>query len=85
MQLPLSLGAWFHAAGAKLGRRRVACAVLATWALSAACLAQPAAGPAPAGTVRMRIVGGLAGVNQFTRHEEPFWTRELPALTRGLV
>ena len=85
MQLPLSIGSRLHGGGPKLGRRRVASVVVATWALSAACLALPAAGPGPAGTVRMRIVGGLAGVNQFTHHEEPFWTRELPALTRGKV
>jgi TRAP-type C4-dicarboxylate transport system substrate-binding protein len=36
-----------------------------------------------AGNVRLRIVGGLAGLNQYTRHEEPFWTRELPRLTGG--
>jgi TRAP-type C4-dicarboxylate transport system substrate-binding protein len=36
-----------------------------------------------AGGVRLRIVGGLAGLNQYTRHEEPFWTRELPRLTDG--
>jgi TRAP-type C4-dicarboxylate transport system substrate-binding protein len=32
---------------------------------------------------RLRIVGGLADVNQYTRQEEPFWTRELPRLTQG--
>jgi TRAP-type C4-dicarboxylate transport system substrate-binding protein len=31
----------------------------------------------------LRIVGGLAGLNQFTRHEEPFWSRELARLSRG--
>jgi len=35
------------------------------------------------GSVRLRIVGGLAGVNQYTRQEEPFWTKELPKLTGG--
>lgn len=34
---------------------------------------------------RLRVVGGLAGVNQYTRHEEPFWTRTLSALSRGRV
>ena len=34
---------------------------------------------------RIRIVGGLAGVNQYTRWEEPFWTKELPKLTGGRV
>lgn len=38
-----------------------------------------------ASPVKLRIVGGLAGVNQFTRHEEPFWTRQLPKLTGGSV
>ena len=32
---------------------------------------------------RLRIVGGLAGLNQYTRHEEPFWTTDLPKLTVG--
>ena len=32
---------------------------------------------------RLRIVGGLSGINQYTRHEEPFWTRELPILSGG--
>lgn len=31
----------------------------------------------------LRIVGGLAGVNQFTLHEEPFWTRDLLRLSAG--
>lgn len=31
----------------------------------------------------LRIVGGLAGVTQYTRHEEPFWTRELARLSGG--
>lgn len=35
--------------------------------------------------LRLRIVGGLAGLNQYTRQEEPFWTRELPRLTQGRV
>lgn len=38
---------------------------------------------ASAPTQRLRIVGGLSGVNQYTRHEEPFWTRELSILSRG--
>jgi TRAP-type C4-dicarboxylate transport system substrate-binding protein len=45
-------------------------------------LAQGAA-PATAPGERLRIIGGLAGVNQFVRHEEPFWSRELPRLTGG--
>jgi TRAP-type C4-dicarboxylate transport system substrate-binding protein len=34
---------------------------------------------------RLRIVGGLAGVSQYTRQEEPFWTRDLPRITGGQV
>jgi TRAP-type C4-dicarboxylate transport system substrate-binding protein len=43
------------------------------------CAAQSAAAPAQ----HLRIVGGLAGVNQYTRYEEPFWTRELARLSGG--
>ena len=32
---------------------------------------------------RLRVVGGLAGVSQFTHWEEPFWTRELARLSGG--
>ena len=38
---------------------------------------------AAADTKRLRIVGGLANVNQYTRHEQPFWTQQLPLLTGG--
>jgi TRAP-type C4-dicarboxylate transport system substrate-binding protein len=31
----------------------------------------------------LRIVGGLAGLNQFTHNEEPFWSRDLSRLTSG--
>lgn len=31
----------------------------------------------------LRVVGGLAGVNQYLRHEEPFWTQALPRLSGG--
>ena len=33
--------------------------------------------------MKLRIVGGLAGVNQYVRHEEPFWTRDLATLSGG--
>ena len=32
---------------------------------------------------KLRIVGGLAGVNQYTHNEEPFWTKELSRLSGG--
>jgi TRAP-type C4-dicarboxylate transport system substrate-binding protein len=33
--------------------------------------------------IHLRIVGGLANVSQYVRHEEPFWRNRLPALTNG--
>lgn len=33
--------------------------------------------------MQLRIVGGLAGLTQYTQFEEPFWTQELPRLTQG--
>ncbi len=32
---------------------------------------------------KLRIVGGLANLNQYTRNEEPFWTKELARLSQG--
>jgi TRAP-type C4-dicarboxylate transport system substrate-binding protein len=46
-------------------------------------LAMPAAATAAEPAVRLRIVGGLAGLHQYTRHEEPFWSRELSRMTGG--
>lgn len=40
--------------------------------------ASPAAAP-----LRLRVVGGLAGVNQYTRHEEPFWAQRLAVISGG--
>jgi TRAP-type C4-dicarboxylate transport system substrate-binding protein len=37
----------------------------------------------PAAPQKLRIVGGLASVNQYTRHEEPFWSQELSRLSGG--
>ena len=54
--------------------------------------AAPQGAPAPAAldgaalpTTRLRIVGGLGSLNQYTRLEEPFWRVTLPALTAGRV
>lgn len=33
--------------------------------------------------VNLRIVGGLAGIYQFTQHESPFWTQRLFELSNG--
>jgi len=34
---------------------------------------------------RLRIVGGLAGVGQYTRFEEPFWTHHVPEQSGGRI
>lgn len=52
-------------------------------ALAAALLALPAAAQTDAGTPTLRVVGGLASLNQYLRHEQPFWTQELPRLSQG--
>jgi TRAP-type C4-dicarboxylate transport system substrate-binding protein len=39
--------------------------------------------PADASSHKLRIVGGLAALNQYTRHEEPFWSTELRKLSGG--
>jgi TRAP-type C4-dicarboxylate transport system substrate-binding protein len=60
---------------ARLGRTLAWCAVAAL-----ALHATPAAAQA---TEHLRIVGGLGALNQYTRHEEPFWTRQLRTLSGG--
>jgi TRAP-type C4-dicarboxylate transport system substrate-binding protein len=62
---------------------RTLLALCLTLGFSAATLAQGTPAAADAAVERLRIVGGLAGVNQFVRHEEPFWSRDLPRLTGG--
>ena len=50
----------------------------------AGALSAPLPGDAQSGApIRVRIVGGLANINQYRLHEEPFWTREIPKLTGG--
>ncbi len=44
----------------------------------------PVPGPKSA-PLQLRVVGGLAGVAQYTVHEAPFWTQTLPRLTQGRV
>ncbi len=50
----------------------------AAWAQGAGAPPGPAAAP-----YKLRIVGGLAGLNQYTRQEEPFWSKELARLSGG--
>jgi len=56
--------------------------ITATLALATACLGAHAQTEPQ---VRLRVVGGLGKLNQYTRHELPFWTRELPRLSGGRV
>jgi TRAP-type C4-dicarboxylate transport system substrate-binding protein len=35
--------------------------------------------------LRLKIIGGLAGVNQFGRFEEPFWREEIGKLSSGQI
>jgi TRAP-type C4-dicarboxylate transport system substrate-binding protein len=37
------------------------------------------------GPIQIKVVGGLAGVSQYTKLEEPFWTQQVPILTQGRV
>jgi TRAP-type C4-dicarboxylate transport system substrate-binding protein len=68
---------------------RVACRWASGLAMAFAAWAgtvQPAAATSDATTAKpmqLRIVGGLAGLTQYTQFEEPFWTQELPRLTQG--
>jgi TRAP-type C4-dicarboxylate transport system substrate-binding protein len=69
---------------AKNRRYRLAALAVTVWALYAsAVMAQvpvPATGPVP---YKLRVVGGLATVTQFTRWEEPFWSKELARISGG--
>lgn len=41
--------------------------------------------PAKAEPLRLNVIGGLGGVNQFTKLEEPFWRSEIGEITGGRV
>lgn len=60
-------------------RRRLSRSILA-WALCGVL------GPglqAAERQVQLRVVGGLAELNQYTRHEAPFWAQQLQRLSQG--
>jgi TRAP-type C4-dicarboxylate transport system substrate-binding protein len=58
--------------------------VFSTIAVLVSCFAVSTGHSADA-PIELKIVGGLAGVSQFTRFEEPFWKQEVPKLTDGRV
>ena len=64
--------------GAASRAGRFGCLFGAIAAVSIASAAPPVA-TAPT----LHVVGGLAAVNQFTRHESPFWNTELARLSAG--
>ena len=72
---------WFAGALCKSGLRA---ALLATsLLLGLAPQAQAQAQAQAAAPLKLRVVGGLAGLNQYNGHEAPFWTRDLPRLSGG--
>jgi TRAP-type C4-dicarboxylate transport system substrate-binding protein len=70
---------------ARRQRIRLAAASAAAAVLLGTAAAEVPPGTARGGPIHLRVVGGLAGVNQYTRREQPFWTQALPAQTRGRV
>ncbi|MBN8489510.1 MAG: TRAP transporter substrate-binding protein [Burkholderiales bacterium] len=75
----MQVGIW-RSAGRRLKRRSTGVLARGLAALLAALALPLAAQPGP---TTLRVVGGLAGVNQYSRHEEPFWAQELPRLSDG--
>lgn len=63
----------------------VACLILAGRAVPAGAQAQdrPALQPALTGPIRIKVIGGLAGVSQYLRYEAPFWQQRLGQITQG--
>lgn len=64
-------------------RAWVVAAVALVWTALAGTLAHGQ--PAPADTVRLQIVGGLARVTQFTDFEQPFWKKEITERSGGRI
>jgi TRAP-type C4-dicarboxylate transport system substrate-binding protein len=54
--------------------------LLAVPALAQQAVAQEAEAP-----IELKVIGGLGGVSQYTRYEEPFWRRRIGELTGGRV
>ena len=59
----------------RVARALARCGVVAAVLHATICAAQR--------TEHLRIVGGLGALNQYTRHEEPFWTQQLRKLSGG--
>ncbi|MBN8746994.1 Bacterial extracellular solute-binding protein, family 7 [Xylophilus ampelinus] len=65
--------------------RRLVCPLARTLALCLPLLLAggPAWSASAAPEVRLRVVGGLAGISQYTRHERRFWAEDLARLSGG--
>lgn len=59
--------------------------ILSAWCLAVVAALATCAAYAADAPLRLRVVGGLANVNQYVRHEAPFWTQELPRLSGNAV
>jgi TRAP-type C4-dicarboxylate transport system substrate-binding protein len=51
--------------------------------LAAGCLSLGSGSAAAEAPIEIEVVGGLASVVQYTRYEEPFWTKRVPEITGG--
>lgn len=67
--------------GGSAGRAWRMCVLVVLCAVGVPGQAQPQ--PQTREALKLRVVGGLAGISQYVRHEEPFWTRELSRLSDG--
>lgn len=76
---PMQISSLMHRAKALAARSlTIACAAAALIAGAPGPLHAQGAAPK-----RLSVVGGLAALNQYTRHEEPFWTKELSRISGG--
>lgn len=83
-----STGWWWSLLTANMGRFALGsllCGACPLQGQPAPPIAPPQAASAPAAPVRLRVVGGLDGLSQYLHHEQPFWTRELAARSKGRV
>jgi hypothetical protein len=51
---------------------------LLAFVFAAACLHTDQASAQNVAVQKLRVVGSVAGLNQYVRHEEPFWTKRCP-------
>jgi TRAP-type C4-dicarboxylate transport system substrate-binding protein len=63
-------------------RCRLACLILLAW-LAPPLVPGVGLRAEDAPPIRIKVLGGLAGVSQYTRYEAPFWQDRVPALTAG--